>query len=64
MAEAESDRREQDKKQLVIDTVKAGLNATGLDISNFLDQLSSYIDDTITFVNGMKKAKENKELNK
>jgi hypothetical protein len=48
-----------EKKQLVIDTVAAGLSAAGLDISDFLTQLSSYIDETITFVNEMQKAKEN-----
>lgn len=65
MREAEASQLSNEgKKQLVIDTVKAGLTAAGLDISDFIDQLSSYIDDTITFVNGMRKAKENNEANK
>ena len=47
------------KKRLapfVIDTVKASCKAAGIDISLFVDQLADYIDQTITFVNGMKKA--------
>lgn len=65
MKEAEASQLDgEGKKQLVIDAVDAGLKAAGLDISNFLDQLSGYIDDTITFANGLQKAKENKELNK
>jgi hypothetical protein len=65
MTEAEaSGKAGVDKKQMVFDSVSAGLKAAGLDISDFLDQLSSYIDDTITFANGLQKAKENKELNK
>ena len=44
-----------DKKKMVIDSVKAGCKSAGLDISNFLDQLDTYIDQTISFVNQMKK---------
>ena len=44
-----------DKKKMVIDSVKAGWKSAGLDISNFLDQLDVYIDQTISFVNQMKK---------
>ena len=44
-----------DKKQMVIDGVKASALAAGLDVSPFVDQLSAYIDQTIAFVNGMKK---------
>ena len=44
-----------DKKKMVIDSVKAGCKSAGLDISNFLDQLDAYIDQTISFVNQMKK---------
>ena len=44
-----------DKKKMVIDSVKAGCKYAGLDISNFLDQLDAYIDQTISFVNQMKK---------
>lgn len=47
-----------DKKAIVIETVKAGCKAAGIDAELFLDQLSDYIDQTIAFVNGMsKKAK-------
>lgn len=56
MKEAEaSGKSGADKKQMVIDTVKAGCKAAGIDIDLFIDQLSDYIDQTITFVNGMKK---------
>ena len=44
-----------DKKTMVIESVKAGGKSAGLDISNFLDQLDAYIDQTISFVNQMKK---------
>ena len=44
-----------DKKKMVIESVKAGCKSAGLDISNFLDQLDAYIDQTISFVNQMKK---------
>ncbi len=52
------------KKQFVVDTVKAGLDAAGLDIADFLDRLGKYIDDTIKFTKEMQKAKELKELTK
>lgn len=42
-----------DKKTMVIESVKAGCKSAGLNIDNFIDQLSDYIDDTITFVNKM-----------
>ena len=45
----------EDKKKLVIDTVKAACNAANIDVSLFIDQLSDYIDQTIKFVNSMKK---------
>lgn len=65
MKEAEASQLNgEGKKQLVIDTVKAGLVAAGLDITDFVDQLSTYIDDTIEFTKAMQKAKELKELNK
>ncbi len=58
MKEAEASQLNgEDKKQLVIDTVKAGAEASGLDISAFLTQLDLYIDQTIDFVNKMKAAK-------
>ena len=45
----------EDKKKIVIDTVKASCQAAGIDVDLFVDQLADYIDQTITFVNGMKK---------
>ena len=44
-----------DKKDMVIEAVKASTLAAGLDLNVFLDQLSLYIDQTIDFVNDMKK---------
>lgn len=65
MREAEASQLDgEGKKQLVIDTVKAGLDAAGLDITDFLEQLSKYIDDTIAFTKEMQRAKVLKELNK
>lgn len=56
MKEAEaSEKSGVDKKQMVVDAVKAGCKAAGVDMSMFIDQLSDYIDQTISFVNGMKK---------
>lgn len=56
MKEAEaSGKSGADKKQMVIDAVKAGCKAAGVDMDIFIDQLSDYIDQTIAFVNGMKK---------
>ncbi len=63
MKEAEASQLDgESKKQLVINAVKAGADAAGLDIADFLDQLSNYIDDTIKFTKEMQKAKELKEL--
>lgn len=54
MKEAEkSGKSGADKKQMVIDSVKAGCKAAGLDIDQFVDQLGAYIDQTISFVNSM-----------
>ena len=44
-----------DKKKMVIESVKASCKAAGLDVDLFIDQLSDYIDQTISFVNGMSK---------
>lgn len=43
-----------DKKDMVIESIKASALAANLDLSMFLDQLSLYIDQTIDFVNDMK----------
>ena len=52
----ESAKSGKEKKQMVIDTVKAALAAQGIDISAFIDQLAAYIDDCIKFANDMKAA--------
>lgn len=44
-----------EKKNMVIQTVSASAKAAGLNIESFLGQLDDYIDQTIKFVNGMKK---------
>ncbi len=56
MKEAEASMKSgEDKKQMVIDSVKAGCIAAGINLDMFIDQLSDYIDQTIEFVNCMKK---------
>lgn len=56
MKEAEASLKSgEDKKKMVIDSVSAGCKAAGVDLSEFLNQLNSYIDQTIAFVNQMKK---------
>ena len=56
MTEAESSLASgEDKKKLVTDTVKASCKAAGIEIDSFIGQLSDYIDQTISFVNKMKK---------
>jgi hypothetical protein len=58
MKEAEASQASgEDKKSMVINAVKAGAEASGLDISAFLTQLDLYIDQTIDFVNKMNGAK-------
>jgi 3-hydroxyacyl-CoA dehydrogenase len=55
MKEAEkSGKSGADKKQMVIDAVKASCKAAGVDMDLFIDQLSDYIDQTIAFVHGMR----------
>lgn len=44
------------KKQMVIDTVKAGCKAAGVNLDLFIDQLSDYIDSSIKFFNNMNKS--------
>ena len=44
-----------DKKTMVIEAVKEGCKTAGVNLDAFLDQLSAYIDQTISFVNDMKK---------
>lgn len=56
MKEAEaSGAAGKEKKQMVIDSVKASCKAAGVDLDAFIDQLADYIDQTIKFVNDMTK---------
>lgn len=56
MTEAEkSGKSGADKKQMVIESVKASCRAAGVNLDVFIDQLSNYIDDTIKFANNLKK---------
>lgn len=58
MKEAEQSLKDgESKKQMVIDSVKAGCKAAGVNIDDFIDQLSDYIDQTIDFVNCMNNKK-------
>ena len=50
-----SGKKGADKKQMVIESVKASCKAAGIDADEFVDQLADYIDQTIAFVNSMKK---------
>ena len=60
MKEAEaSSLKGNDKKQMVIDIVKAACAAGGIDLAGMLDRLNAYIDQSITFVNGMTKHEQN-----
>ena len=56
MKEAEASMKDgETKKQMVMDSVKAGCKAAGVEADLFVEQLSDYIDSTIKFVNDMKK---------
>ena len=56
MKEAEASQKSgETQKQMVLDSVNAACKSAGLDMSLFLDQLNTYIDQTISFVNQMKK---------
>ena len=50
-----SGKNGEDKTQMVIESVKASCKAAGIDADQFIDQLADYIDQTIAFVNSMKK---------
>ena len=50
-----SGKKGADKKQMVIESVKASCKAAGINADQFIDQLIDYIDQTIAFVNSMKK---------
>lgn len=54
MTEAErSSASGAEKKAMVINTVKAATLAAGVDVTSFVDQLDTYIDQTIEFFNKM-----------
>jgi len=56
MVEVEQSQLDGDsKKKLVLDSVKEGCKAAGINVDDFIDQLGAYIDDCIKFVNGFKK---------
>lgn len=56
MKEAEvSGKTGVDKKDMVVNMVKASCKSAGINLDTFIDQLSDYIDQTISFVNGMSK---------
>lgn len=55
MTEAEASLASgEEKKQLVMDSINAAATAAGINMQEFTEQLSSYIDQTIAFVNKMK----------
>lgn len=55
MKEAEASMKDgETKKKMVVDSVKSGCKAAGIEADLFIDQLSEYIDSTIKFVNSMK----------
>ena len=53
-AEASSLKGE-DKKTMAMNIIKEGAKASGINIDDFIDQLSAYIEQSINFFNGMKK---------
>jgi hypothetical protein len=56
MEEAErTDKTGADKKTMVMNIIQASAEAAKLDITPFMQQLSTYIDQTIKFVNKMSK---------
>ena len=58
MKEAEKSKQTGvDKKTMVINTVREACSAAGLDIDDFLEQLNVYIDNSISWFNGMNKKK-------
>ena len=45
----------ENKKEAAMEIVKKSCKAAGLEIDNFIDQLSEYIDNCVKFYNDMKK---------
>jgi hypothetical protein len=52
-----------DKKAQVIEAVKAGCLEMGIDAMEYIDQLSTYIDECIKFFNDMKEASREAKIN-
>jgi len=50
----ESGKSGKAKKEMVVDAVKEGCTAAGIDIAPFLDQLLAFIDQSIAFANTIK----------
>ena len=58
MTEAEkSGKSGADKKQMVIDSVTASCNAVGINIGDFAQQVSDYIDQCIAFAKNINNSK-------
>jgi len=49
-----------DKKNMVIEAVKASCRAADVNLDDFIEQLVEYIDQTISFVNDMTKKTKKK----
>ena len=50
----ESGKTGADKKTMVIESVKEGCKAAGINLDAFIDQLVAFIDQSITFANTIK----------
>lgn len=50
----ESGKKGKDKKEMVIDAVKEGCKAAGINLDAFIDQLTAFIDQSISFANTIK----------
>lgn len=53
----ESGKAGKEKKEIVIDAVKAGCKAAGINLDSFIDQLMAFIDQSIEFANTIKNKK-------
>lgn len=50
----ESGKSGKEKKEIVLDAIKAAAKEAGIDIEPFLDQLFAFIDNSIAFANTIK----------
>ena len=50
----ESGKKGKAKKEMVVDAVKEGCKASGIDLDPFIDQLLAFIDQSIAFANTIK----------